>query len=869
MPTGSPQGAGALSLSLTCNAIPQSNIASVDFIRGDEAISTTYSFEVTFTTFASLTPANIIGQPIKIQINPGTDTLVASGIVFSLFTGDPALNGHFVYRAVVMPRLKLLDLNARNQIFGTQTAVTISDLIDQLLAGTLDGQSDITNASQPNISHESRLHGTNYPARDFLVQYGESDLAFLSRRCEAAGIFYFFEQGSGGNGTADEKVVFGDGNVAFDTSSLSNNGALPYMVHQTIALASDNTAISFCALAQALPASVYLRDYNEMTPTVNLLSHASVGSSGNGNVVEYGQNFSTTSDGDALATIRSQEIACRGNVFRGVSTAPQLRPGYIFTLTGHPNSVMDNVQYVVTKIVHRAGTPIGSGQDSGAASENYHNEFEAIPFNVPFRPQRVTPQPIAAGLFSAKVDSSGDGHRADIDPNGRYKLRLFYDESTSPAGSSSSYVRKAGPYAGKNDSGMDFPLLKDTEVVVSFVNGDPDRPIIVGAAANPNTPDVVNKNNETRNRIKTTSEVLFEIEDGAPPAANGKPSNFLRFSVPGTATSYMRLGVQADGDAAAAATGATPPPWGTGLTPTTTTVSVSGISGSSVAGDNSASSASSSDAAESIYNETHTTTNVGTASQYTDGVLVGSEKNLITNIGNAALTLIGAGATTEVATNDYTTKVVTGAFNIKAQQGVYATAGDASNPTNILLEAYGYVKTKSHGNSYVWSSSDSYTLIDGNKYQTVIGNTISFTHGYNESTIWGRTNSYVMGGRLTMYLGAGLTMSLASDLKIVCPGEVKMAMPFDLKIILGTDVKFVTGTDFKIVGTDLKICLFGDQKVVAYKNELSGIKTTSDALRYMSGAVLTEGLGIKTAVKSIDCELDELATQIAAAIVFQ
>ena len=79
-------------------------------------------------------------------------------------------------------------------------------------------------------------------------------------------------------------------------------------------------------------------------------------------------------------------------------------------------------------------------------------------------------------------------------------------------------MRKAEPYIGKNDSGMEFPLLKDTEVVLSFVNGDPDRPIIIGAVPNANTPSVVTKSNQTRNRIKTTSEVLFEIEDGSAPS---------------------------------------------------------------------------------------------------------------------------------------------------------------------------------------------------------------------------------------------------------------------------------------------------------------------------------------------------------------
>ena len=423
-------------------------------------------------------------------------------------------------------------------------------------------------------------------------------------------------------------------------------------------------------------------------------------------------------------------------------------------------------------------------------------------------------------------------------------------------------MRKAQPYIGKNDSGMEFPLLKDTEVVLSFVNGDPDRPIIIGAVPNANTPSVVTKSNQTRNRIKTTSEVLFEIEDGSAPAAGAKPANFLRMSAPGTASSYMRLGVQADGDAASPAAAGPPPSWGTGLTPMTTTVSATGFTAAQVAGDNSSSSTSSTGAAQSIYSESHKTTPVGTASQYTDGVIVGTTQNLITNVGSAALTLIGAGATTQVTKNDHTTNVIAGAFNVNAQTGIYMTGGDSNNPTNIVLEAYGYVKTKSLGNSYVWSSSDSYTQIDGNKYQTIIGNNISTVHGYNESTIWGRTNSYVMGGRLTLYLGAGLSMSLASDLKILCPGEVKIAMPFDLKIVLGSDVKMVWGSDFKICMTDLKICTVGENKVVPTKNECAAIKTNSAALNYMAKGVLLDSTGISTIRRGINSATDAIASKI-------
>jgi type VI secretion system secreted protein VgrG len=824
MTTGS-QGAGALSLSMSCQDI--THVAAIEFIAGEEAISTPYSFDVTFTTTASLTTSNLIGKPITLYIHAGAETLPVNGVIFAVFCGDPMPNGNFVYRVTVRPHLSLLGLNERNQVFGTQNPLKIDGLIDQLLNGSLDTESSVTNPSQPKIDHETHL-SSSYPASDFIVQYGESDLNFLSRRCEAAGVFYFFEQTASNDGTASEKVIFADKNVAFVPCKFTDGGSsIDYSNSQSIALASGDTITSFCAVSQVLPQSVYLLDYNYTAATTKLLtSKAQVTKSGVGNVIEYGDNYATVSDGDTLASIRAQEIACQAVVFRGITNAPQLRPGYLFTLTGHNDQSLDNVQYVVTKAKHSAGTPIGYGQDAGAAPQAYTNEFEAIPYDTTYRPQRVTRKPVIGGLVNATVDSSTDGQRADLDASGGYRLRLLYDLSNSAAGKASNSVRKAGPYAGKSDSGLDFPLLKGTEVILGFINGDPDRPIIVGAAPNSSTKDVVTKDNETRNRIKTTSGAYIEIEDGTAPSSNTqKASNFFRAAALGAAASYFRLGSQADQDATSPGnSSASPPTWGTNLTPYLTTPSVSGYSSSQIAGDDSGNDGTPVDssstnwnnngAAQQVYGEKLNASAVGAAADYVDGVLVGTQKNFSANVGGAALTLIGKGATTQVTTNDHTTNVNAGAFTVNAMQGIHMTAGadgnsgDGTTPTNIILEAYGYVKTVSHGSEYVWSKSDSYTLIDANKYQTVKGTYSQLTVGPYIAQYQGTYNSFVAGGRCQMFVGFGIQMSLATDLKIYFPGEIKIAMATDCKLVLGWDFKFVVGGyDMKIVANDIKLVL--------------------------------------------------------------
>lgn len=846
MTTGSP-GAGALSLSLSCQAISNMNVATVDYIVGQEAISTPYSFDVTFTTFSSLTASNLVGQPITISINAGAETLSVNGIIFSVLAGDQTTIGNFVYRLTVRPHLSLLGLNERNQVFGTQSALDLPTLVNQLLSGTLDTQSKVTNSSQPNIDHDTSRLSASYSTSDFIVQYGESDLNFLSRRCEAAGVFYFFEQTTANNGTASEKVIFGDANVAFDTCSFANGGSsINYSAGQSIALATGDTITSFCAVSQVLPAAVYLLDYNYNTPHTDLLTASvQVASNGVGNVIEYGDNYTTPDgDGKTLASVRAQAIACQGTLFRGISNAPQLRPGYLFTLTNHPDTSLDNVQYVVTKVKHSAGVPVGYGQDSTSAPQAYCNEFEAIPNQTQYRPQRVTPKPVIAGLVNAKIETSGDGQRADVDSAGRYKLRLFYDLSNAPAGSASTAIRKSGPYAGKSDSGFDFPFLKDTEVVLGFINGDPDRPIIVGAAPNPDTPNVVanggsSSNNETRNRIKTSSGAYIEFEDGTAPAANAKPANFIRAAALGTVPSYFRIGVQADSDATSPGNAtASPPSWGTNLTPYKTTPSVTASSSDvadDISGDGGVAGGSSTNwgnngIAQQISGQKLNAAAQGTASQYTDGVLIGTQQNLITNVGNAALTLIGNGATTQVTNNDHTTNVNNGAFTVNAMQGIHMTAGadgnsgDGTTATNIILEAYGYVKTVSHGSEYVWSHSDSYTLIDANKYQTVKGMYSTLTVGTYLAQYQGTYNSFVLGGRCQMFCGVGIQMTLATDVKIFFPGEIKIAIGTDCKMVVGWDFKFIlAGCDMKIVANEIAIVLGTKLENQPNKIDLSGI----------------------------------------------
>ncbi|MCI5208937.1 MAG: type VI secretion system tip protein VgrG, partial [Candidatus Electrothrix sp. ATG2] len=144
---------------------------------------------------------------------------------------------------------------------------------------------------------------------------------------------------------------------------------------------------------------------------------------------------------------------------------------------------------------------------------SYFNNFSCIPAEVQFRPERLAEKTRLDGTLNATVDAAGDGQYAEIDDQGRYKVKLPFDQGDAAEGKASRWVRMAQPYAGA-DYGMHFPLHKGTEVLLTFVDGDPDRPIIAGAVPNPETATPVKGGNQTQSMIRTGGGNQIRIEDG-------------------------------------------------------------------------------------------------------------------------------------------------------------------------------------------------------------------------------------------------------------------------------------------------------------------------------------------------------------------
>ncbi|MFH1488435.1 MAG: type VI secretion system tip protein VgrG, partial [Pseudomonadota bacterium] len=245
--------------------------------------------------------------------------------------------------------------------------------------------------------------------------------------------------------------------------------------------------------------------------------NAPVKANGRGDVYMYGEHFRTPEEGNALAKIRAEELLCREKRFFGESTIPFLRPGYLFDLQDHYRSNF-NQKYLTIEIEHEGSQTayllagIQKGLSEVEQQPYYRNSFVAMPAEVQFRPEQKTEKAHLYGTMSAKIDAAGSGKYAELDEQGRYKVILPFDLSDRKDGKASAYLRMAQPYAG-TDHGMHFPLHKGTEVLLTFIDGDPDRPIIQGAVPNPEMPSQVTSTDQTMSKITTAGGNKIHMED--------------------------------------------------------------------------------------------------------------------------------------------------------------------------------------------------------------------------------------------------------------------------------------------------------------------------------------------------------------------
>jgi type VI secretion system secreted protein VgrG len=501
---------------------PPDTFAVVDF-SGEEGLSRPYRFEVllvTDNTAVDLGRAVQSAATFTIHRESGGD-VPYHGILTS-FEQLHAVDRFVFYRTVLVPRLWWLSLTHHNQVFLDKT-------VPEIVEGVLkDG-------GLTSLDSEFRLKEA-YAPLPYVCQYGESHLSFLSRRMEREGIYYHFEQTETG-----EKVIFTDTAIAHTPSPKGE--ILHYEPPSGFAgERREETIQGLTARLNSLPRKVLLKDYNYEKPSLEMTGEAIVEERGRGEAYTYGEHFRTPEEGNRLAGIRAQELRCLKMEFLGESTVPYLAPGFTFALKDHFREGF-NQTYLTLGMRHE-GCQTGflvAGVQKGLSEREmrvfYRNTFRAIPAAVQFRPPRTAEAPKITGTLSARIDAAGSGSYAELDNQGRYNIILPFDMSGRKNGKASARVRMAAPYAGSGH-GIHFPRHKGTEVLLTFIDGDPDRPVIVAALPNPETQSVVTDKNRTMAAVTTAGDNRIHMEDK-------EGSERILMNAP-RQSSYVRIGAHND-----------------------------------------------------------------------------------------------------------------------------------------------------------------------------------------------------------------------------------------------------------------------------------------------------------------------------------
>ncbi|HEY2380030.1 MAG TPA: type VI secretion system tip protein TssI/VgrG [Terriglobia bacterium] len=432
-------------------------------LRGEEKISALFSYRVEVTSQdEAIDFTQIVGQSVTVYLDLGEDDpRNINGIVTRIVQAGTDDDDNTTYVLEMRPWLWKLTKAADCRIYQSQSAVDIiTGLFDEL------GFSD----------YENSTTGT-YTARDYCVQYRESAFNFVSRLMEEEGIFYFFKHEDG-----KHTLVLADDSDSYPDCPVSEIEFDP-----TDSPFEDE--IFKLSFEQEITTAKYaVDDFSFETSTTDLMSTAE----GDGmRWYEYPGGFSTTDDGSTVANKRLAAVEAGAKVLRGASTVRVLTAGCKFTLTQHVRESM-NVAYVVRKVSVKCD------------QQKYGDTFEAIPADVVFRPPLITPKPIIHGSQTAIVVGKS-GEEIWVDKYGRVKVQFHWDQLGKNDENSSCWVRVAQGWAGKSWGMIFLPRIGD-EVVVSFLEGSPDRPLITGSVYNAqSTVPYTLPDDQTKSTIKTMS----------------------------------------------------------------------------------------------------------------------------------------------------------------------------------------------------------------------------------------------------------------------------------------------------------------------------------------------------------------------------
>ncbi|MGA2087091.1 MAG: type VI secretion system tip protein TssI/VgrG [Terracidiphilus sp.] len=492
------------------------DVLLIESLEGAEGISRLFEYHVELlaTVDTKIDPKSIIGSKVTVAIslNDAQGSRWINGIVasFEQCAGDKEFD---LYRARIVPSMWQLTLSSNCRVFQNKTVLEI--------AKAVIGEYGLSLSDQTN---------TSYKQLEYCTQYSESDFHFVSRILEESGIFYWFEHTD-----QDNKIVLGDSRNAYQDCPLSSS--VPYALSEAGAEGAYGARVfEFTSAATMVSGKHSTAEYNYRDfARADVPDKNSSSPYGKNAFDEYlypagGEGYA---DGAAQVSkdleslyLETRALAAdsMAEIFRGGSNARSFCAGYTFSLTKNPRDAW-NRKYLLTAVTLQAGQlPPYRTSDARQASE-YSNRFTAVSSDIVFKPALTFMKPRIYGPQTALVVGP-EGEEIYLDALGRVKVQFFWDKKNARKSTvETTWVRVAQSWAGNGWGAYFWPRVND-EVVIQFLNGDPDNPVITGSVYNGvNMPKYALPDNSTRSGLVTRSskggsaqnanELRFEDKSGS------------------------------------------------------------------------------------------------------------------------------------------------------------------------------------------------------------------------------------------------------------------------------------------------------------------------------------------------------------------
>ena len=441
---------------------------------------------------------DIIGQNVTIRVNlPVGGTRYWNGYISRFVQGVSTSRQFTQYRATMVPWLWFLTLTSDCRIFQEKT-------VPQIIAGIFDdlGFGDV----------EDRTSG-GYPTWTYCVQYRETDFNFISRLMEQEGIYYYFKHEQGRC-----TLVLCDSRSKHDFFADYNE--IPFFPETHSSALQEY--ISDWTVDQKIRSGKFAHsDYNPLTPKADLITveedrkgHAQA----DYEIFDYPGEYADRPGGEKYAQVRMEELATSHLVCSGQSDSRGICSGYLFAMTRHPQLNQNQDYLFLSTTCHASAEDY---ETSGGQDDLWACSFTAIPSTVQFRPERTTPKPVITGTQTAVV-TGPSGEEIHTDEHGRIKVHFHWDRKGPHDENSSCWIRVAQNWAGAGWGSIYIPRVGQ-EVIVGFLEGDPDRPIVNGSVYHAdNQPPYALPGEKTKSAVKSGSspggggfnEIRFEDKKG-------------------------------------------------------------------------------------------------------------------------------------------------------------------------------------------------------------------------------------------------------------------------------------------------------------------------------------------------------------------